>query len=142
MTTAIELKANQDIKRLIAAAFPSYKKHKAFVYVFGEHGKSINSYWDGGSRSEYAIVELATGARKSLPTQSHPYYDIARGGLANAENEVLSVDHVGNVTLKVLPEGYALVQAGTFCGKPATAFVYLNAANVAKYLPSTAGVSA
>ena len=73
-----------------------------------------------------------------MPTSTHPYFDVARYGLANKENEVISVDHVGNIELKILPEGFALVSAGTFCGKPATAHVYLNPANLAKLLPGGA----
>jgi hypothetical protein len=134
MTTTIELKTAPELKRLVTAAFPGYKKHRAFLCVFGERGHNINSYWDGGSRSEYAIVELATMRRQSLPTASHPYFDVARNGLANAESDVISVDHVGNVTLKILPDGFALVEAGTFCGKQATACIYLPASNMPKYL--------
>ena len=55
-------------------------------------------------------------------------------GLASTENADVEVDHVGNVTLKRLPEGFALVAAGTFCGKAATAHVYLNPANMARLL--------
>jgi hypothetical protein len=95
---------------------------------------SINSYWDGGSRTEFAVVELASLQRKSLPTRTHPYFDVAVRGLTNAENADLEVDQVGNVTLKHLPEGFALVAAGTFCGKAATAHVYLNPANMARLL--------
>jgi hypothetical protein len=54
--------------------------------------------------------------------------------LASTENADVEVDHVGNVTLKRLPEGFALVAAGTFCGKAATAHVYLNPANMARLL--------
>jgi hypothetical protein len=33
-----------------------------------------------------------------------------------------------------LPEGFALIEAGTFCGKPATAHIFLNPANITKLL--------
>jgi hypothetical protein len=46
------------------------------------------------------------------------------------------VDGRGNATLKVLPEGFVLVEAGTFLGKPATAKVFLNPANITKILPA------
>jgi len=136
-TERIELKSAPEVKRLILAAFPSYKKHNAFLSAFNG-GKNINSYWDGGSREEYRIVELSTLQLRPIPTSTHPYFDVARYGLANKENEVISVDHVGNIELKILPEGFALVAAGTFCGKPATAHVYLNPANLAKLLPGGA----
>lgn len=134
----LSMKQHPEIARIVRAAFPGYKKHNVFLSAFGEHGHSINTYWDGGSRDCYALVDLATGQQRSLPTRTHPYFDVVRAGVANQENEAIAVDHVGNVTLKVLPEGVALVQGGTFCGKPATAHVFLNPANFAKLLPEAA----
>lgn len=128
-----ELKTVPDLKRVIEAAFPSYRKRRAFVSVFNG-GANINSYWDGGSRSEFAIVELATLRRAPLPTQTHPYFDVAARGVTNAQDGIVKVDHVGNITLETLPEGFVLVEAGTFCGKPATAHVFVPAANMPKFL--------
>jgi len=130
------LKEHPELSAVIRAAFPAYRKTKAYLSMFSGNGIDINSYWDGGSRHEYAIVDLATLQRKSLPTRTHPYFDIARQGLANAENADITVDDKGNVTLKRLPDGFALVQAGTFCGKPATAFVYVPFSNMPKFLPA------
>src|SRR5271165_5551126 len=125
MLETVELKQSQAIKRIILSAFPNYKKHKAFVSFFMSK-VNISSYWDGGSRDEFAIVHIETGERKPLPTSTHPYFDIAAHGLANQATEDVESDHVGNVYLKRLPDGFALVSAGTFCGKPATAHVYLS----------------
>ena len=135
MNERIELKSAPEVKRVVCAAFPSYKKHNAYLSVFPGR-LNINSYWDGGSRDEYAIVDLATMQRKNMPTSTHPYFDVARHGLADKSNDVIETDHVGNITLKMLPEGFALVSAGTFCGKAATAHVYLNEANMARLLPA------
>jgi hypothetical protein len=129
----VTLKSAPEVKAVVLAAFPAYRKQNAFLSAFGG-GLSINSYWDGGSRTEFAVVELASLQRKSLPTRTHPYFDITVRGLANTENADVEVDHVGNITLKKLPEGFALVAAGTFCGKAATAHVYLNPANMARLL--------
>lgn len=130
----ITLRNAPDVARVVRAAYGGYKKHNAFLSVFPESGKNINSYWDGGSRSTYVVVELTSGRIHPLPTQTHPYFDIDRNGLANIQDTDISVDHVGNVTLKHLPEGFALVQGGTFCGKTATAHVYVNPANMSKLL--------
>jgi hypothetical protein len=137
-----ELKTTPELKRIVLAAFPSYKKRQATLAAFREGGQRINSYWDGGTRDEYAIVELSTGRRKPLPTSTHPYFDIAGRGLANGESPdgYVSSDHVGNVTLLALPQGFALVAAGTFCGKPATAKVYLNSADMPRLLPPAPAV--
>lgn len=134
MLNTVNLKQHPEVKAIVLAAFPSYKKHSAFLSEF--HPINVNSYWSGGSRDEYAIVELATMRRKSLPTSTHPYFDVAAHGLANKENATFEIDHVGNITLKYLPEGFALVCAGTFCGKPATASIKLNPANLTKMLNS------
>src|SRR5690348_10600789 len=83
---------------------------------------------------KYAIVKLDTLERRSLSRQTHPFYDIAAHGMANQENQVFETDHVGNLYLKELPENFALVSTGTFCGKPATAHIYLNTANMTKFL--------
>lgn len=130
----IELKNYPEIKAVILAAFPNYRKKTASIDLFSEYGHSINSFWDGGSRDEYAVVELATGQKKNLPTSSHPYFDLAAHGVVNQESEAVVVDGRGNATLKILPEGFVLIQAGTFCGKPATARLYLNQANMPKLL--------
>ncbi len=133
MIETVELKDHLEVKAVVLAAFPGYKKRTALIAEFKGKTK-INSYWDGGSRSEFAIVELGTLRRKPLPTSTHPYFDISAHGLANQQSEAVESDHVGNVYLKILPEGFALVEAGTFCGKPATAFVMLNVANLTKLL--------
>lgn len=138
MMQTIELKSAPELKRLVLAAFPDYRKKSVFLSVFGERGVNVNSYWDGGSRAVYALVEMATMRRKALPTGSHPYFDISSRGLAGQETPDVAVDHVGNVTLKRLPEGIALIEGGTFCGKPATAHIRVNAANMAKYLTAAA----
>ena len=129
----IELKQHPELKAVILAAFPTYKKHKAFFGVF--RSQNVNSYWDGGSRDLYGIVNLETLKAVSLPTRSHPYYEVAGRGIGEQRSPAISVDSKGNITLELLPFNHALVNAGTFCGKPATAFVYVNAANMTKFIP-------
>lgn len=131
----INLKSAPEVKKVVLTAFPEYKKHNAFLSAF--HPMQINSYWDGGSKDYFAIVELSTMQRKSLPTSTHPYFDVAARGMANQDNGIVESDHVGNITLKILPEGFALVRGGVFCGKTATAHVFLNPDNFAKLLPSS-----
>jgi hypothetical protein len=135
--TELDLKAAPDVKRVVLAALPGYRKYNAYLKVFPSCGVGINSYWDGRSKEEFAVVDMATGRTKLLPSASHPYYDIARQGMAGAKNAIVAVDHVRNVTLNVLPEGYALVRAGTFCGKPAMAYVVVPAVNMARLLAAT-----
>lgn len=133
----IELKTAPELRRIVLAAFPSYRKHKVFLSVFSTRGERINSYWDGGTRDEYAIVELTSMRQAAMPSVGHPYYEIKGRGIPSGEDQYVSVDHVGNVTLKAIPVGFVLVSAGTFCGKPATAHLHFHPDNLAKYLEAT-----
>jgi hypothetical protein len=126
----VNLKSSPEVHRVITAAFPGYKKHNAFLSAFSDCGVEINSYWDGGSKSVFVLVDLATLARKALPTSSHPYFDMHA---ASGQTPDVIVDR-GNVTLTQLPEGVVLIEGGTFCGKTATAHVHVNPANLTKFL--------
>jgi len=124
----ITLKSAPEVQRIIRAALPDYKKHAAFLSEFS--AVSINSFWDGGSRSTFILIDLATLQVKSLPTSSHPYFDMQS---TSGENQDVIVER-GCVTLKRLPEGIALIEAGTFRGKQATAHVYINSVNLTKLI--------
>jgi hypothetical protein len=127
----ITLKNAPEVKRVILAAFPTYKKHDCFITPFYESGVRVNSFWDGGSKSYFVLVHLTTLEHKALPSQSHPYFD-----LHNTTGETPDIlFENGCATLKRLPAGIALVEGGIFCGKTATAHIYLNPDNFAKLLP-------
>jgi hypothetical protein len=72
------LSEQPQVETIIRAAFPGYRKHSATVEHFpAQHGGITgNSFWDSGSRDEYAVVELTSLTRRSLPTQTHPYFDL------------------------------------------------------------------
>lgn len=125
----IELANYPGIKKLIVCAFPDYRKKKAMMSYFPENGVQINSYWDGGSKDEFVIVNTS-GQIKTLPT-SHPEYDLK--GISGQTPDVEAVN--GNVYLRRLPKGFVLIRSGTFCGKPATAHVYLSREGVDESLP-------
>lgn len=136
----VKLADDPTVKRIVQTAFPNYRKRTAWIRVWSG-SQNINSYWDGGSRDEYAIVELATMTRRPMPTVGHPYFEVKAQGVPTGSDSFVEVDHVGNVTLKILPAGYVLVQAGTFCGKPATARIIANPADMPKYLTTGAEVA-
>lgn len=133
----INLSDAKEVKRIVLTAFPNYRKRRAFLSEF--HPIRINSYWDGGSRDEFALVHLETLQCAPLPTNTHPFFDLARYGVVDQSNRALAVDHVGNATLLLLPPNFALVQAGIFCGKSATAHVYVNAENLTPLLGGLIG---
>jgi hypothetical protein len=61
MTHLIKLRSHPEIKAVILAAYPHYCTQTAYVGAFSEQGQNVNTYWVGGSRDMYAVVELATG---------------------------------------------------------------------------------
>jgi hypothetical protein len=104
MMETVELKDRPDIARLVKAIS---KKRKAFL----RRQDAVvldGTYWDGGSRSDYYLVHIASGQIKELPHSAPPQF----GGVTAAK------------TVAIEP-GYAVVEAGTFCGKPATPTVFL-----------------
>ena len=122
---------------VIRAAFPDYRKRACYLLEFPQDsGVRINSYWDGGTREYFAVVRLSDMKQTRMPTQTHPFFDMAP--LQGQETTTVSVDRAGNVMLKYLPPGFALVSTGMFCGKPSTARVWLNAENITKMLPAIA----
>lgn len=58
-----------------------------------------DSYWSGGSKSEYVVINLDTGRRFVPPSGSYPW---------NVKNDYC------------LMAGDVLVETGMFCGKPAS----------------------
>lgn len=106
-----------EISRLIKHACniqsTTYKKRKAFVHCVNT--LFTNTYWDGGSRSTYAIVNLRTG-------QVSPYAQYAPPQFG------------GNAPTIELDNDTAVIETGIFCGKPATASVFVNAENFNKLL--------
>lgn len=110
------LKNAPEVKRVIQAADPSYKKHSA-VLVQCESVELHGTYWDGGSRYTYTAVELATFRVKDAPQFNPPQF----GGPQSSP-------------VVTIPEGIAIVKTGTFCGRTASATVFINPANANKLL--------
>jgi hypothetical protein len=95
----------------VRAAAPNYRKRSARIRVANTvalHG----TYWDGGSRSTYTAVDLATARCIDAPQ----YAPAAFGGPSQAP--VVEV-----------PLGVAIIESGVFCGKPATACVHIRPEN-------------
>ena len=113
-------KDDETVNRIVLATFPD--NHKP-VSVTEFHGpKNVNSYWDGGSRNEYALYELHTEKVYRVPT-SHPFFDRKSNGLP-----------CGNLEMRELPPNTVLVQGGVFCGKPSTIVLYFHPDNLNKLI--------
>jgi hypothetical protein len=114
----VKLKEFPELLRVVRAADPSYRKHQAIVNAV-EKLSLGGSHWSGGSRSTYTAVNLVTMQSKGAPQYDPPQF----GGPKT--DPIVSI-----------PEGAAIVATGVFCGKTATATVYLNPANMAQLLPA------
>ena len=111
----VQLKTAPELKNLINAV-EKYRKRNCFLKVQTEvtlHG----TYWDGGSRSTYTAVDLATGRKATAAQFDPPQF----GGPSQAPTVAI-------------PDGIAIVETEVFCGKTATATVYLHPNNATKFL--------
>jgi len=97
-----------------ASAFKQYlpgdyrKKTVSVALDAKPHAASVNSYWDGGSRS---------------------YYTLFRDGASHAVGRSPGFPKFENQTLELTP-GDVLVRTGVFCGRPATAHIMFIKAEV------------
>jgi hypothetical protein len=108
----VSLKTAPELLAVIRAASPSYRKHNARV-VITDSVELNGTYWSGGSRSTYTAVNLATMETGRAAQYAPPQF----GGPAQS--------------LRVaIPMGVVIVETGIFCGKAATACVYMHPANV------------
>lgn len=112
------------IREIVEATFPANRKDVAVSEFRGP--VNVNSYWDGGSKEEYAIYDLCQRKAYGVPS-SHPYFDRQENGA-----------RCGNLELSELPPNCVLVQGGYFLGKPATIHLYFRPENIAQLLPAPA----
>jgi hypothetical protein len=94
--------SHPEIRRIARAAFPSYNGRKCSLEV-SERCTISNRYWDGGTRSEWIAVDLASGAARG-------FEDLA----------LLNPSEIGGARtdpIVTLPESAVLVEWITFCGK-------------------------
>jgi hypothetical protein len=117
MSQILECKAHPELLRVIRAADSKYKKHKA-ILVVSESVTLSGTYWDGGSRSSYCAVNLETLRVGPAPQYNPPQFG---GPRSDPKCDI--------------PVGVVIVKLGTFCGKQATATLYVHPENVAKLLP-------
>jgi len=110
----VTLAGYPEIARLIKIAASGYKKRKAFIQSRTEKSLS-NTYWDGGSRSSYTIVNLSTGQVIPCPQNAPLHF--------NGTAPTIKID-----------DDTVIIETGVFCGKTATASVYVSPENYSKFL--------
>ena len=96
--------APPDLERVFRSVFTGYRGRKFRVNVT-DHVSMTDTYWDGGSKSDYAVVDLASGRRRVIP-------DLISGGFLPTANAALEAFR--NVTI---PKGVVIVRHSIFCGK-------------------------
>jgi hypothetical protein len=96
------------IKALVNGAFPSYRR-KTIIIIPDTDVTLQQLSWDEGTRNEYRQVRT--------------------------DGTALPWDNYTEGTKVEIPEGRTVLQSGTFCGKQALCYIYVNPADVQKLLP-------
>lgn len=106
---------NPDFKSIALKAFPSYKGNIFKLDAFSGP-MNLSSYWDGGSRNYYVILNLRNLKSKDIPENGTPWS--------------------GNpYRISKLPEGIVVVRHAISQGKDLGITIYVNPENMAKMLP-------
>jgi hypothetical protein len=106
MSDIIKIKEYPAIKSALKRAIPRYKKHSAIVCT-ADSLEISGTYWDGGSISSYLLCDLNGNNVESIPGSSAPPQ------FGGSLPETFQI-----------PENKMVLKLGTFCGKPATVFIY------------------
>ncbi len=110
-----------EVQEIARAAFPDYTGRKFSVAAF-QGPMNLASYWDGGSRTYYAVVDLNTKKSVEIP-QSGTMFDKQ------------------TYRMTTLPFNLAVVAHSIFMGKDGGITIYVNPDNLTKMLPKTDEVS-
>lgn len=105
----------KDVPAVILNAFSNYKG-KTFEVKVAEKVSLNNSYWSGGTKSDYVAVNLATGVKQEASGISSPY---------RLNGEIPEVD---------IPVGVAIVEHVIFCGKDMGLRIYIRPENATPLL--------
>lgn len=85
------------IAPLLEVSFPEYAGRKFFA-EFASIYRFYNTYWDGGTKNEYKVINMDNGETSGIPVTCAPW-DIYEG---------LAVS---------IPENIVIVRHSYFCGK-------------------------
>lgn len=115
--------ADRETVDLFKSTFPEYKGRNVEIIAFSGP-KSLHSYWSGGYRDYWAIVELSTGCKVDLS-------EMVWAPFVRMDREYV---------LSGLVPGYALFQH-SYSGTKQYAKVHVLPDNLCKYLPSSQSLS-
>jgi hypothetical protein len=109
-------KPDPTVRAIVQATFPGYRGKKFKLSTTPP--SVLRSYWDGGSKTDYAFFCLPTQGTAPVAT-NHPFF--------NAGNPTNLPDG--------LPRGIVLVAHTISCGKDMGITIYANPADIAPMLP-------
>jgi hypothetical protein len=109
-------KTDATIARILRATYPDYRGRKIFI-VPQTYPLDVKSYWEGGSRSFFQFLNLATFETAVVPAQS------------GFDRQIVGADSV------TLPVGIACVEHCIFCGKDCGIRIHVNPDNLVAMLP-------
>ena len=100
----LPISANPTIKSIAQLV----SRKRSCMVSFTEKVAYSDTFWDGGSRSQYTAVELATLKTVHGPQFAPPEFGGPRSEL-----------------IVPLPRGFCIVKHGTFMGKPAIPHIHI-----------------
>ena len=109
--------STKDVKQIIQATFPGYRKRKVTLVVT-DSVTFTDLNWSGGTRSQYRACDI----------DGHPLdlkHNLSGPPPWDNPFEGLKID---------LPESAVIVKGGHFCGKPSTLYIYVHPNNIPKQL--------
>jgi len=114
-------KMDSTTKEIISNCFPDYtgKKVKISTHI----PKTLNSYWDGGSKTFYVFYELVTKKAYSIES-NHPVFKTAKPR-----------------NLEGLPKGIVIVAHTIYSGQDLGITIYANTQDLAPLLPPKEEIS-
>jgi hypothetical protein len=107
----------------IARLLPGHKGREAQIRpgLTDEPFTFSGNYWDGGSKSDYTIVDVVSGKHRSIPTnQDFPRF----------RNQTA-----------VIPQGAVVVEYRVFCGKTMPPVIHTRPGDLAEALPEPSELS-
>jgi len=107
-----------EVIRIAKAAFPSYNG-KTFCVSEFTGPMRLDSSWEGGSRSYFVVLDLASLRSITIPENGTPF---SNGGKIERISE--------------LPVNAAVIEHCLFCGKDLGIRIYVRPENMAKMLPA------
>jgi hypothetical protein len=104
------------VKDIVKRAFPEYRGRTVKMAIW--YDQMLYTWWNEGSKSEYALFDMADGNLRGVTHTFHPLYD-------------------AGITVPpkfALPENHILVEHRIFCGKDVGITIWVRPENAPKFI--------